>query len=192
MKITVQDFVQEFKDKKIVNSRVNEHAVSDYIKERLEVKTYVPFKKKREIAEMIIEQCTEVVDGIKKHDTISAYVGFVVAMISTHTALTFSDDPVADYDLLAESGLLPQIVAEFKQSYDECDVVLKMALAMELEDNNVNVLIGHFLNQILGMLDGVGNVLKEKLDDFDLGDILGADFKHEDLAKLSGFLDKIK
>jgi hypothetical protein len=65
-----------------------------------------------------------------------------------------------------------------------------MALAMELEDNNVSALVGRFLNKILGMFDRVSDVLREKLDGFDLSDVLGADFKQEDLAKLSSFLDK--
>lgn len=191
MKITVQDFVQEFKNRKIINSRVNEHAVSDYIKEKLEIKTYIPFNTKRQIAEMIVTQYTKEVDGVKKHDSINAYVGFVTTMIVAHTALKFSSDTVADYDLLAESGLLPQIIAEFKQSYDECDAVLKMALAMELEDNNINVLVGHFLDSILKKIDSVGGALKDKLDGFDVKDLLG-DIKQEDLAKLSGFLDRLK
>jgi hypothetical protein len=64
-----------------------------------------------------------------------------------------------------------------------------MALAMELEDNNTNVLVGKFLNGILSKLDGVGEFLKDKLENLDIKDILG-DFKKEDLAKLKGFLNK--
>lgn len=191
MSITVQDFVQEFKDKKIVNSRVNEHAVSDYIKDRLEVKTYIPFKLKRQIAEMVVAQNTSNVDSIKKNDAINQYLSFIVAMITAHTALEFSADPVSDYDMLAESGLLPQIIAEFQGSYTECDVILKMALAMELEGNNINALVGRFLDNILKKLDGVSEALKGKLDGFDIKDVLG-NFNEEDLAKLSGFLNKIK
>ena len=63
---------------------------------------------------------------------------------------------------------------------------------MELEDNNVNVLIERFLNKISEMLGDIGDVLKVKLKDLDLSKILGADFKQEDLAKLSGFLNKFK
>ena len=109
----------------------------------------------------------------------------------THTNIEFGADPVADYDLLAESGLLPKLISEFQQDYNECEVVLKMAVAMELEYNNINVLIGHFLDKIIKKLDGFEETLKEKFKDFDLNDVLG-DFKQEDLANLSGFLDKIK
>lgn len=188
--MTIKEFVEDFKAKKIMNTKINENAVSNYLKDSLEIKTYLPFKLKRQIVEMVVAQNTEWKDGIKKHDSINAYIGFVVAMIGAHTTLEFSDDPVADYDLLAENNLLPQIIAEFKESYDECDILLKMALTMELEDNNINVLVGNFLNSILDKLDGVGEILKDKLNEFDLKDILGANFKQEDLAKLTSFLNK--
>lgn len=190
MKNTVMGFIQKFKEKKIANNRLNEHAVSEYLKKELEIKTYIPFRTKRQIVEMVVSQNTDWVDSIKKHDSINAYIGFVVAMISAHTSLQFSDDPVADYDLLAESGLLPQIIAEFKESYDECDILLKMALAMELEDNNINVLFGKFLNSILQRVDSIVELAKNTFGNIDIKDVLGKVFKEEDLAELKGFLDK--
>lgn len=185
----VIDFIKDYKEKKVTNTKLQPNAVSDYLRESLEIKTYLPFREKREIAEVVVKQNTTEVDGVKKNDAINQYISFIVAMLTAHTSLQFSNDPVADYDLLAESGLLPQIIAEFQESYNENDILLKMALAMELEDNNVNVLVGKFLNGILQRLDSVGEVLKDKLDGFDIKDILGADFKQEDLAKLSGFLN---
>jgi hypothetical protein len=112
-------------------------------------------------------------------------------MLSLHTNLEFSEDPVDDYDLLAESSILPLIIAEFQDSYNECDILLKMAIAMELEDNNINVQVGKLLNKLSTKLDDVGDIIKSIIEDFDLKDILG-DFKQEDLAKLKGFLDKFK
>ena len=186
----VIEFVEQFKNDKVVNTKINENAVSKYLKDKLEIKTYLPFRFKRMLVETVVAQNIEFIDGIKKIDPINEYVGFIVAVLSAHTNLEFGDDPIADYDLLAEGGLLPQIISEFQESYSECDVLLKMARTSELEDNNVNVLVGKFLNGILQKLDGVGDVLKDKLGDFNLKDILGADFKQEDLAKLSGFLNK--
>ena len=186
----ILDFISDFKEKKVTNTKLDPDAVSKYIRKELEVRDYIPFREKRMIAEMVVAQNIKEVDGIKKYDNIDSYIGFVVASIASHTNIEFSDDPVADYDLLAESGLLPQIIAEFQSSHDEIDILLKMALASELEDNNVNILVGKFLNGILQKLDGVGDVLKDKLGDFDIKNILGANFKEEDLAKLSGFLNK--
>lgn len=186
----VLDFVNEFKENKIQNTKINEHAISDYIKNTLDVKTYIPFITKRAIVEEVVMQNTKEVDGIKKNDSINQYISFVCVMLKSHTNLEFSEDPVADYDLLAESGLLPLIIAEFKASYDECDILLKMALASELENNNINVIVGRFLNGILNKLDDFSSALKDKFGDIDINNFLGANFNDEDLAKLSGFLNK--
>jgi hypothetical protein len=185
----VKDFVEKFKEDKVQNTKINENAISNYLKDNLEIKTYIPFRTKRTLVEQVIAKNVEWVDGIKKVDTINQYIGFVVTMIGAHTSLQFSEDPVIDYDLLAESGLLTLIVEEFRTSYDECDVLLKMALASELEDNNINATVARFLDRILQKLDGAGEVLKSVIDDIDIGSILGANFNSEDLAKLSSFLD---
>lgn len=187
MKIT--EFIQDFKDKKIMNTKINPDAVSKYIKETLQVKKYIPFRDKRIIAEEIINKNTKKIDGIKINDSINQYMSFVVAMIAAHTNLEFSEDPVVDYDLLAESGLLSQIIAEFQESYNECDIILKMALASELESNNINFLVGNFLNHILKILDGVSDKINRIIEDVDVKEFL-EDFKGEDLAKLNSFLDR--
>ena len=186
----VNEFVQKFKNDKISNSKVTPNAVSDYLKKELEIKTYLPFRKRRMIVETVVAQNTEWVDGIKRNDAINQYIGFVVAMIGAHTSLQFSNDPVTDYDLLAESGLLTLIVEEFRTSYDECDTLLKMVLAAELEDNNINVLVGRFLNNITEKIDGFSELVKGRFGNIDIERALGGAFKQEDLAKLSGFLDK--
>ena len=184
------DFVQGFKDKKIMNTKVDTDAVGKYIKETLEVREYVPFKEKRAIVELIVLNNIKVVDGVKKNDSISRYISFITAMLTAHTNLEFSEDPVADYDILSESGLLTPIIDTFKTDYSECDVLLKMALANELEDNNVNIVFGKFLNSILYRLDVIGEYIKSSIDGVDINSILGESFNQEDLAKLSSFLDK--
>lgn len=187
--MTIKEFVEAYKAKRFINTKQGVDEKSEWLKNELKIKAYIPFREKRKIAEMIVTQNIKEIDGIKRYDTIDGYIGLIVASIASHTSLQFSDDPVADYDLLAESGLLSQIIAEFQGSHDEIDIILKMALAMELEDNNTNVLVGKFLNGILEKLDGVGEFLKDKFENVNLKDILG-DFKKEDLAKLKGFLNK--
>lgn len=188
MKITVRDFVQKFNNQKFINIKTNPNEKSEFITKELEIRTYIPFKKKREIAELIVSQNITIDDGIKKIDTINQYISFIISMISTHTNLQWGDDPIADYDLLSESKLLPQIIAEFRESYDECEAMLKMVVAKELEDNNVNVLIGKFLDSILNKLDTVTGGLSSAIKNIDLKSIIG----DEDLTKFIGLLDKLK
>ena len=185
----VNEFVNNFKSKKIMNTHIDPNAVSEYIKKELEVKNYIPFREKRIIAETIVNKNTKEVNGVRINDSINQYMSFVIAMLTAHTNLEFSEDPVVDYDLLAESGLLSQIIAEFQESYNECDIILKMALASELENNNINILVGNFLNHILNILDGVGNKAKEIVQNADIEKFF-KNFKAEDLAKLNSFLDR--
>lgn len=188
---TIQEFVKDFHDKKIQNTKLNERAVEEYLTKTLEVKSYLPFTTKRTIAEMIARNTIDEIDGVKKHDSISSYLSFIVAMIQSHTNLQFSDNPTEDYDLLAESGLLPLIIDTFREDYIECDVLLKMAIAYELEDNNVNAIIGKFLNGLLERLDEFGDAIKESMGGKTMEEIIGANFKQEDLAKLTSLLNKL-
>ena len=40
-----------------------------------------------------------------------------------------AENPIADYDMLSECGLLEVILAQFEKDYAECDIVFKMVLA---------------------------------------------------------------
>ena len=183
----IAEFCEAYKAKKFMNTKQGSDERTEWLRKELEIKTYIPFKEKRKIAEMIVEQNIKVVDGIKKYDNISSYISFVMASIIAHTNLECSADPISDYDSLAESGLLPQIVAEFQGSHNEIDILLKMAVEYEIEDNNVAAIIGRFLDGVLQKLDGLSGAI----GNIDLTKILG-DIKQEDLAKLSGLLNKIK
>ena len=189
--ITVKDFCEKFKKDGVINTKIAPDAVSEYIKKELEVKTYLPFMTKREIIEMVVNANITMVDGVKKYDNIRGYVAFIVAMIQAHTNIEFNtENPMPDYDMLAESKLLQQIVETFREDYDECDVLLKMALAAEMEDNNGKAILGRFLNSVLERLDGVIEIISEAAGELDLKSMLGDNFNAENLAKLSSFLDK--
>lgn len=188
----INEFVEAYKAKRFMNTKQGVDERSEWVRNTLEIKEYIPFREKRTIAETIVAQNIMEVDGIKRYDSIDGYVSLIVASIAAHTSLEFSDDPVADYDLLAQSELLMEIISQFKGSHDEIDIILKMVLEMELEDNNVNVIVGRFLNKISEALDGISGALKDKIEKLDFKDILGADIKQEDLAKLSSFLNKLK
>lgn len=188
----VKEFVENYKAKKFIITRNGVDEKSEWLRKELDIKSYIPFREKREIAEMIVEQNIKVVDGIKKYDSINGYIGLVVASIAAHTNLEWSSDPISDYDMLAENGFLEEILAEFEGSHSEINLLMNMTLDSELEDNEVGAIIGRFLNNILETLGGVSGALKDKFKDLNLSEFLGEDFKAENLAKLTGLLDKLK
>ena len=191
-RIYVKNFVNEFIEKKITNNKINTHAVEDYITSKLDIIEYLPFNKKREIVEMLVDSIIVEEDGVKRADGIAQFLAFIVAMVASHTSLVFGDQPAEDYDALSQCGLLEHVVAMFKKDFDECDVLLKIAIADALADNNLNVIIGKFLNGILGKLDGVVDIVKSVTGNLDLSKLLGIDIKEEDIAKFIGFIDKLK
>ena len=188
MKVVVKEFVNEFVEKKIMNNKINEHAVEDFIRSKLEITEYLPFNKKREIVETIVANVVTEEDGVKRANGIAQFLSFVVAMVASHTTLVFGDNPEEDYDALSKSGLLEHLIMMFKKDADECDTLLKMAIADELADNNLNVIVGKFLNGVLGKLDGVVDMLKA----LDLSKFLGVNINEEEKAKFLGLIDKLK
>lgn len=184
MKIT--EFVENYKAKRFISIRQGVDEKSEWLKKELEIKKYIPFRIKRQIAEMIVSQNISNIDGFKKYNSIDGYISFMMASITAHTNLQCSKDPIADYDLLAESDLLPQIVAEFQESHDEIDTLRKMVVAMELEDNSTSALIGRFLDNILKKLDNTTGVLNDMLGNIDLNKI----FNDESMAKIISLLNK--
>ena len=190
--MNVQDFIQEFVDKKISNTKIQPNAVEEFIKSKLTIRTFIPFLEKRQIVELVVSANTTEEYNIKKIDSVGQFVGFVTSMLITHTDLEIDQvNPIKSYDALSEAGLLEPIIACFQNDYSECEVLLKMTVADVLADNELNVVVAKFLDGILDKLDGVGNVLKGALDGFDLQSVIG-NFHQEDLNKLRGFLDKIQ
>ena len=130
-------------------------------------------------------------NGIKKIDSAGQFVGFIAAMLIAHTNLEIdAENPIEDYDLICEAGLLEPIVAQFQKDYTECEVLLKMVVADTLEDNNLSAVVARFLDGILDNVDNIADAFKGIIEDVDINNLLGGNFQAEDLAKLKGFLDK--
>lgn len=190
MKILVKDFVNEFVEKKIMNTKLNDHAVEDFIREKLDIVEYIPFATKLDIINKTTSEIVKEVGGIKKVNSIAQYMAFLIAMLSSHTALEFGD-MFEDYDALNRCGLIEQIVALFQKDFSECETLLKMAVADELADNNLNVIVGKFLNGVLGKMDGVIDMAKGFTENLDLSKLLGTNINEEDKAKILGLIDKL-
>ena len=190
-KISVKSFVEEFLNKGVKNTRGTPTAVEDFIKSKIDIIEYLPFNRKREIVEAIVERVITEEDGIKRADGISQFLAFVVAMVASHTTLVFGDKPEEDYDALSQCGVLDHILVMFKKDIDECDVMLKMAVADAMADNNLNVIVSKFLNGVLDKFDGFGNVAKNLTENFDLSKLLGENINKEDIAKILGLADKL-
>lgn len=188
----IKDFVNEFITKKVANTKANPNAVAEFINKNVEFKTYLPFQTKRKVVDIIVSQSTREEDGVKKVDSIAQYLSFIIAMIGSHTNLELNiENPADDYDSLSSCGLLEPIISYFQKDYAECEALLKMAIADELSDNNLNVIAGKFLVAVLNQLDDLGDVLKETIKNIDIPKLLG-EINKEDIAKILSFINKSK
>lgn len=145
------------------------------IAKAIEAKPYISIELKQHMARLVLNNCTEVVNGNIYIDSVDRYILFTIAVIGAHTNLEFDYDEndersvIDDYDDLCESGLLVKIIDTFKDDYAACQEVLNMITAdimqysMTIEDK-----IGQFLDGIHGSVDGAIKLLVDKLNLDDL------------------------
>ena len=191
---TVQEFVYEFKSKKIMNTHIAPNAVAEYIKRELEVKDYVPFAEKRTLCANVLNACnTKDDNGLVKIDSVSRYILFTIAIISKYTTLEFSsgkDDEefssLEEYDMLCQANLLDPILEVIGGEYVTCNNILNMMMSDVVANNNtVESVAGHTLGKISESVDGLIGVLAEKVKEMKL------DLSQIDINKYKGLLDLI-
>ena len=84
--MTIQNFIEDFKAKKIMNTAIAPNAVSDYLKRELEVKDYVHFAEKQSVAQIVLESCANITDGVIAIDSIQKYIIFTTVGIIHHAS----------------------------------------------------------------------------------------------------------
>jgi hypothetical protein len=187
----ITDFIKDFQEKKIQNTKINENAVSEYLKATLEIKGYVPFVEKQSIAQVVLETCANMEDGVIAIDSIQKYIIFTIMVLSTYTNLEFDgDEDLESYDALCsyqigDGTLLDEIVKTFEKEYMRCNDILNMMTADLMAENNIEKQVGKFLSGISKKINDLGDSLIDKLGDFNM------DLNQLDIDKLSDIISKI-
>ena len=167
--------VKEFVDRYTKNQRVD-------IAKVLEVNQYTGIALKREMAKLVLDNCTAVVDGKIHIDSVERYILFTIAVIGMHTNLEFNNEEdeeysvIDDYDLLCESGALVKIIDTFKDDYMACQEILNMMTSDRMQyDITIDQRIGQFLDGIQNIVGSATGGLIDKLNIDDLVNRLPAD-----------------
>lgn len=190
----VKNFIETFQKKGIRNTPTVTDIVSNYIKETLEVKTYLPFAEKRELCAKVLNTCNTIDrnSGLVKVDSVSRYIVFTIAVISAYTNLEFSSgedaefDSLDEYDMLCQSGLLNPILEVIGAEYVACNDILNMMMSDVVANNNtIENVLGTASKKLLGMVDELVEVLREKMEDMEL------DFDQIDIEKYAGLMEKL-
>lgn len=184
----IKEFIQEFKDKKIQNTKLNENAVFDYIKNTLEVKEYLPFVQKRELCAKVLEASCTKNGAIVEVDSVSRYMIFTISLLTKYTNLEFEntddEDAIDQYDMLCQNGLLNPILGVIGGEYEKCNNILNMMMAdIDANNNNVAAVFDKALQQVLDSVDRLVNTFADKVDDLKL------DLSQLDIDKYKGILD---
>ena len=187
----VIDFVNGFKAEKVMNTRIDTEAVPKYIKNKLEVKDYVPFAEKRELCERVLNACnTRDGSGLVKVDSVTRYIIFTLSIISKYTNLEFSSgkdaelDSLDEYDILCQAELLDPILEVIGAEYVTCNNILNMMMADIVANNNtVESVVGHTLGKLSASVDGLMGALTEKIEDMQL------DLSQIDIDKYKGLIE---
>ena len=170
--------------------KINELLMSIHRKDfnmekELQVKKYLPMEEKKLIAQGIIYECTEEVNGVIKVDSVQQYLSYVKYMILRHTNLEYTQ---ADYDKLCMTEydgktLLNAIMDCFAADAKECTRIMNLMTSDYMQQNSMEFIVGKFLN-------GLGEMLADKLNEFDVNSIMPKDMDKDRLVKfLNTYID---
>lgn len=187
----VQNFIDDFKSNKVVNSQIKPNAVGEYIKKTLEVKDYVPFAEKRELCAQVLNACNTKDDsGLIKVDSVSRYIIFTLSIISKYTNLEFSSgedeiDSLDEYDMLCQADLLNPILDVIGAEYTTCNNMLNMMMEDIMTNNNtIENVIGAVLGKLGDSIDDFITVISDKVESMNL------DLNQIDIDKYKGLIDQ--
>lgn len=150
------------------------------IETELQVKKYLPIEEKKLIAQGIIYECTEVVDGAVKMDSVQRDLSYVKYMILRHTNLEYTPE---DYDALCADGLIDVIMACFNRDAEECRKILDLMLADRMRETSMEYAAAKLLNTLTSAIGSLSEKLNAKVDGIDLNAMIPKDMDTNQLMK---------
>lgn len=187
----IAEFIESFKSKNIMNTKLVPDAVQQYIKQELEIKDYVPFAEKRELCAKVLNACnTKTSSGLVKVDSVSRYIIFTISIISKYSNLEFSSgkdselDSLDEYDMLCQTDLLNPILDVVGDEYATCNNILNMMMEDIVANNNtVENVVGNVLGKLGVSIDNLIDIIAEKVEELEL------DLGRIDIDKYKGLIE---
>ena len=185
----INEFVEAMNQSKIKILKTEQK--QEYIKNILEVKSYLSIKDKKQLVRDIVNECILYEYGMFKFDDIDKYVCFTMKTIETYTNLKLSTDMDNDYDMLCEAGLLSSVINTFAEEYESVNLLLQMKCDYILSGNTIEAQFGKFLDNVSDKLDVLVQAFATKVNNIDIGKLLG-EINPEDISKILSFVKSIK
>lgn len=148
-----------------INIKEIEYAENGIVK-NLEIKKYIPFKTKAELAEGIIKKILKKDEnGVMYIDVIGKELILTMAAVAGYTNIILSDNSLEDYDLIKNSGLMDQIelisgndFRFFKELID------KMSYEIVGCYNHPNAIIARGMNSMIKTMDSTMEHVNQMID----------------------------
>jgi hypothetical protein len=189
--MTIKEFIENYKNKRFMNTKQGVDEKSEWIRKELEVKEYIPFMEKQAIARTVLEGCAGLSGGVVVIDSAQKYLLFTMAMLATYTNIEAEGGIFETYDSLCsvkvdDGTMLDAIIKTFEIEYSRCNDILNMMTADLLVENNIEKQVGKFLTNLSDKIDKFGDRLIDNLGN------LNIDLNQLDIDKLTNIIQKIK
>ena len=186
----INESVQKVSENKTkLYNKADKNALSNFIKQTLEVKDYISIKEKKQLVEDIVSETVMYENGLLKFNGIDQYITYVMKCIEAYTNLELSDDIEDDYDELSKTGLLEPITSVFAEEYKAVLTLLQMQCDYILMDNSISSKVGVFLTSVSSTIDKLANSLSNSVENFDINKL---NIDKKDIEKITEFLQAVR
>lgn len=172
----VQEFIEAYKKNNGMKST----------KSLIGTKNYLPYIKKKELVDSILDKCKRVNNGFVQFDEMEKYIVFTLEIISAYTNIEFDEDfsvSINEYDALCEVNALNSIIETFEGEYNAVLSMLSMRQDYILQANSIEYQVAQFLTGLSDKLDSVIESISGKFDAYKDLDITA-----DDIDKLTSFI----
>ena len=184
--MTIKEFIEAVNANKTkLYNKTDKNAFANFIKQTLNVKSYISIIEKQRLAKRVLDACTYEENGVIKTDSFQKYFLFTIGVLKMYTNLEFNEEGniYEEYDELCGNGLLDAILDTFQEDYDRGNAVLNMLYTHTIENNNSTAnLIGTAMSKLSTGADELIHSLSDKIAD------INTNLNNEDIAKLQNFL----
>lgn len=182
----ILEFIQVVNNNKAkLYNKADKNALQNFIKQTLNIKSYISIKKKKQLVEDIVSETIIYENGLLKFNGIDQYIVYAMKCIEAYTDLELSDDIENDYDELSKVGLLEPITSTFAEEYKTVLTLLQMQCDYILMDNSISSKVGVFLTSVSSIIDKLANSLSNSVDNFDISKL---NIDKKDIEKITEFL----
>ena len=180
--MTINEFIDAVNANKAkLYNKADKNALQNFIKQTLNIKSYISIIEKQRLAMRVLDACTFEENGVIKTDSFQKYFLFTINVLKMYTDLEFDEEGniYEEYDELCSNGLLDAILDTFGRA----NTILNMLYADMIENNNSTAnLIGTAMSKLSTGADELIHSLSDKIAD------INTNLNNEDIAKLQNFL----